>query len=367
MIAPVQNRIPCGPQVGAPPSLEQVPVGRLSVDPTYQRATDSPASRQIIVGMVKRWDWSLCQPLVVSRRSDGDLLILDGQHRHAGAIERGDIAFLPCVILSSLDREGEAKTFVELNTKRQRLTQAEVFHGMLAAGDPQAKAVADIITQTGWTVRKGSNTAVYKPDDLECAPGLVKIYARKGEAPIRFALSSLRAAYPETAVRQSATLLKALIDVFELILDDPVPTADLIGAVGAIAPDTWISRGIIHRDSFPAMSQIAAIAATMLAAAKGEEPPSTKPVSIKPVAGVPARTAPAKGATPQPVAAPPATAPAPWPTSYAPAPRPRPAPSKSEFTFGTSGKGWCSQCEQLVSREKAAACADRFCKARPHT
>jgi hypothetical protein len=360
MIAPVQNRVPCGPQIGAPPSLEQIPVSRLSVDPTYQRATDSPASRQIIVGMVKRWDWSLCQPLVVSRRSDGDLLILDGQHRHAGAIERGDIHFLPCVILSSLDREGEAKTFVELNTKRQRLTQAEVFHGMLAAGDPQAKAVADIIAQTGWAVRKGSNTAAYKAGDLECAPGLVKIYARKGEAPIRFALSSLRAAYPETAVRQSATLLKALIDVFELILEDPVPTADLIAAVGAIAPDTWISRGIIHRESFPAMSQIAAIAATMLAAAKGENPPSTKPVR----AAVEAAPAPVVAKpSPSPAATP---APAPRPISFAPQPRPKATLPKSDFTFGTSGKGFCDQCQQLVGKAKAAACTDRFCKARPH-
>lgn len=349
-----------GPQVGAPPSLEQIPVDRLAVDTTYQRATDSPQSRRIIVGMVKRWDWSLCQPLVVSRRSDGSLLILDGQHRHAGAIERGDIPFLPCVILSSLDLEGEAKTFVELNTKRQRLTQAEVFHGMLAAGDPQAKAVADLIAQAGWTVRKGSNTAAYKPGDLECAPMLVKVYAFKGEAPVKFALTALRAAYPETPVRQSATLLKALIDVFDMMFDDPVPTARLIDAVGAVQPDTWLSRGIIHRERFPAMSIVGAIAATMLAAAKGEEPPSAKPIS----------TAPTRNASPLP---PPAPAPRPEPapvskrTTFAPAPRPKAAPSKSDFAFGTTGKGWCSQCDQLVSREKASACSDRFCKARPHT
>lgn len=354
MIAPVQNRIPCGPQVGVPPSLEQIPVHRLAVDPTYQRATDSPASRRIIVGMVKRWDWSLCQPLVVSRRSDGSLLILDGQHRHAGAIERGDIHFLPCVILSALGLEGEAKTFVELNTKRQRLTQAEVFHGMLAAGDPQAKAVADLITQTGWTVRKGSNTAAYKAGDLECAPMLVKVYAFKGEAPVQFALTALRAAYPDTPVRQSATLLKALVDVFDTMLDDPLPTAKLIDAIGAVQPDTWISRGIIHRESFPAMSHIAAIAATMVAAARGQEPPSARPI-------------PAKATPVAPVAAPrpaPTPAPVPKPATFAPAPRPRAATQKPGTVFGTSGKGWCEQCDQLVSREKARACTDRFCTAR---
>jgi hypothetical protein len=364
MIAPVQNRVACGPQVGAPPSLEQVPVGRLSVDPSYQRATDSPASRRIIIGMVKKWDWALCQPLVVSRRADGDLLILDGQHRHAGAIERGDIHFLPCVVLSSLGIEGEAKTFVELNTRRQRLTQAEVFHGMLAAGDPKAKAVADLITQTGWTVRKGSNTAVYKPGDLECAPMLVKVYAFKGEAPVRFALSALRAAYPETPVRQSATLLKALIDAFDMMLQDPVPTAALIAAIGAVQPDTWLSRGIIHRERFPAMSIVGAIAATMIAAAKGEDVPSAKPVSTKEAYIAAKQTA----AAATQVASSKAPGMAAKPALVEPRPSaPRPTAKPSDFAFGTTGKGWCSQCEQLVSRAKASACTDRFCKARPHT
>jgi hypothetical protein len=67
------------PQQGNPPSLEWCSVDRLSVDRAYQRATDSPASRKIIAAMVKGWDWTLCQPLVVSRRADGGLFILDGQ------------------------------------------------------------------------------------------------------------------------------------------------------------------------------------------------------------------------------------------------------------------------------------------------
>ena len=49
MNAPVTGRAPrgdkrfaqVGPQVGAPPSLEQIPVDRLQVDAAYQRATDT--------------------------------------------------------------------------------------------------------------------------------------------------------------------------------------------------------------------------------------------------------------------------------------------------------------------------------------
>lgn len=347
-----------GPQIGAPPSLEQIPVARLTVDPTYQRAIDSTASRRIIAGMVKRWDWSLCQPLVVSRRDDGALLILDGQHRHAGAQARGDIPFLPCTILSSLDVQGEARTFVELNTKRQKLSQSEVFHGMLAAGNADAKAVLDLIEQSRWSVVRHSNTACYKPGDLACAPALVEIYRSKGGPTVSFALNTLRAAYPDVTVRQSATLLHALVMLFDMLPDDPVPMPDLIAAIGAVPPDLWLSRGIIHRQTFPALSRHTAIAATMLMAARGEEPPSTIPVARQPSpVAAPASDA---GTKAPGMAAKPTLA-EPRPSAF----RPRAKPS--DFTFGTSGKGWCSQCEQLVSREKASACADRFCKARPHT
>ena len=100
-----------GPQKGAPPSLEFVALDRLRIDDAYQRATDGPHSRKIVIGMVKEWDWSLCQPLVVSRRLDGSLWILDGQHRHAGALERGDIPHLPCVVLPALAPTDEARAF----------------------------------------------------------------------------------------------------------------------------------------------------------------------------------------------------------------------------------------------------------------
>ncbi|MDP3550639.1 MAG: hypothetical protein Q8R81_09600 [Novosphingobium sp.] len=377
MTAPATPKIQIGPQIGAPSSLENVPVGRLAVDATYQRATDSAQSRRIIAGMVKEWNWALCQPLVVSRRDDGALLILDGQHRHAGAVARGDIPYLPCSILSSLDLKGEAKTFVDLNTRRQKLSQPQVFHGMLAAGDEQAKAVLDLIEHSGWRLARTKNTGIWKPGDLECAPALVTIYATKGAAHVSFALNTLRAAYPETAVRQSSTLLHSLVSLFDDLPNDPVPLADLITAIGEVDPDLWLSRGLIYRASHPALTRHAAIAATMLLAAKGEEPPAARPVTLAPVTRIDASLFPPSALAPLPKLASPAPAKAPGMTPQGgisgavPLDRRSTAktpPGKREaFAFDTTGKGWCGQCDQRVSREKASACADRFCHARPHT
>ncbi len=357
------NRIKRGPKVGAPPSLEQIPLDRLQVDQAYQRATDSHASRRIIVNMVKRWDWALCQPLVVARRTDGGLFILDGQHRHAGALERGDIDYLPCVILSSLDHRDEASTFVKLNTERQALTQPEVFHGMLASGDPNAKAVQDLLDSTGWECARHTNTASYKVEQLGCAPMLVRTLKAKGDAPVRFALTSLRAAYPDTPVRQSATMIKALLDVFDRLCDDPdlakaVPTAKLITTIGAAEPETWVSRGIIYRSTRPAMSMTGAIAATMIAAAQGKDVPSAQPIGN--------RTEP--HGQPTPVKGPASAFQlSSRSTSAAPSAPARRAPPAANPFLTPAAKAWCTQCEQLRSKQAAAACGSQFCTLRRHT
>lgn len=352
-----------GPQIGAPPSLEQVPVDRLTVDATYQRATDTAQSRRIIVGMVKAWDWALCQPLVVSRRDNGALLILDGQHRHKGAIERGDIPYLPCTILSSLDHAGEARTFVELNTKRQKLSQRDVFHGLLAAGDTDAIAVQQLLEETGWTIASGSGTNHWKPGQLECAPMLVTALKTKGRPTVRFGLTVLRAAYPETSVRQSATLLKALFELFDAAPEAIGNAAALIATIGSTPTEQWISRGIIHHARNAHLTNSSALSAVILMALRGEEPPSPRSVSTTPGAPAPIGTnaiAPsyAKPAVPAPTPAPPRT--------FAPEPARR-APPKPANPFGMDGKGWCSQCEQIRSRPAAAACESRFCKLRSFT
>lgn len=323
-----------GAQRGNPPSLEWLGLDRLAVDPSYQRATDTPQSRKIIARMVKGWDWALCQPLVVSRRNDGSLWILDGQHRHAGARQRGDIPHLPCVVLGGIDHAEEAHTFVALNEQRQRLSQADIFFGMLAAGNADAKAVQDMIDQTRWRVIRSRNTAARLPGELDCAPMLVRMMREKNAEAVRFALTVLRAAYPETPVRQVATMLTSLGLLFVHLLEEQDSAAGLIAAIARTSPESWIMQGKNLRERRPTLSGPAALAHAMLAAARGKPLPAPSPASVT--------TSPA---SPTPAAA-------------------KAAATTAPLAFGLSGKGWCSQCEQLVTRDRAAACRDSHCKGR---
>jgi hypothetical protein len=256
--------IECGPARGTPPTLEWVAIDRLNIDAAYQRATDGSKSRRIIVGMVRQWDWALCQPLVVSRRADGSLFVLDGQHRLSGARERGDLPHLPCVILHDRDAEGEAEAFVALNTRRQRLSQSDVFNGMLAAGDDTAASVAAMLRETGWRTVNSQNMAAWKPGDINCAAMLARMVRTHGEAPVRNALTALREAYQDTPVTVPATLLKALVAIYA---EDRLAGADVdvfIESLATIEPRDWIEAGRDMRRCAPSLSPRAALAEAML-------------------------------------------------------------------------------------------------------
>lgn len=227
------EKIKAGPMVGNPPSLEWLAVGQLQVDAAYQRATDGSHSRKIIVGMVKCWDWKLCQPLVVTRRADGGFFVLDGQHRLGGARERGDITHLPCVVIPAISAEDEAAAFVKLNTARQALKQADIFAGMLAAGDLAAISVEAMMRETGWRLVRSNNSANYQPGDLQCAPRLAKLVKSSGEANVRNALAALREAYPETPVRSSARMIEALVRIYARGLLRGIDPDHLIAALAA--------------------------------------------------------------------------------------------------------------------------------------
>jgi hypothetical protein len=223
--------------IGSPPTLEWIAVDRLAIDESYQRATDSAASRRLIFHVKTKWNWNYCQPLVVSRRADGSLFVIDGQHRLSAALQRGDIAHLPCVVISGADSDGEASAFVALNTRRQKLSQGDIFNAMLAAGDADAKAVAKLLEETGWNMARSSNYNQWKPGQMFCAPMIVKALKAEGECVVRNALTALREAYPNATVPNAATMLKALFHIYrEKRVNDP---DTLIEMLGAVSPGDW--------------------------------------------------------------------------------------------------------------------------------
>lgn len=121
--------------------IASVPVMLMKLDKSYQRETNN----ENIQNLIKNWDNDRCDFLLVSFRDDR-FYIVDGQHRYTAAKYKG-IEELPCIILTELTREQEARIFSRQNENVKKLTIYDVFKANIANGDvsiPEVKIDMEI-------------------------------------------------------------------------------------------------------------------------------------------------------------------------------------------------------------------------------
>ncbi|KUR80794.1 hypothetical protein AQZ49_01835 [Novosphingobium sp. FSW06-99] len=198
-------------------------VDELSVDPSYQRSIDNPTSRALIKKIAREWDWSLFQLLVVSRRPDGELYVVDGQHRLEAARLRGDLRDLPCSVYDFRLVSHEADAFVALNQQRKPLTRLDLFKGaVIGGGDTTANHILALITGAGLTLAPHTNYACFKPGQIAAIGGICKAYKMAGPDITARALAVLANAYRGEVLRFAGTIFPAIVAT---IVDLKLPRA----------------------------------------------------------------------------------------------------------------------------------------------
>jgi hypothetical protein len=140
--------------IGCFPSIEWVHITRLSIDSTYQRSTDNSASRRLIASIAAKFDWRLCAPLVVSRRADDVLTIIDGQHRWMAACQRDDIPQLPCCVFRYENMKEEARMFIVANRARKPINRLDDYYAALAAADEDALEIEQLVRAAGFRMAR---------------------------------------------------------------------------------------------------------------------------------------------------------------------------------------------------------------------
>lgn len=198
------------PPAGRMPALNYLPPSELSVDPAYQRSIEGRDSQRLIARIAKRWDWAKCLPLLVSDRGSGQLFVIDGQHRLQAARLRGDIAQLPCVVVSVGGAEGEAALFDAVNSQRRALTPLELFRAALASGDPESLAIMAAIEAAGLTLAPHDNHQVWKPGMINNVGGIRAAWRQHGERAAAQALQLLANAFAGQVLRFGGTLYQGL-------------------------------------------------------------------------------------------------------------------------------------------------------------
>lgn len=125
------------------------------VDHRYQRELDVKRVESI----ARKWDWSLLGVPVVSKRSDGSHIRLDGQHRLAACIAagHGDVSVM-MQVHEGLSVQEEAALFLQLNGEmggsRKAVGKIDRFKARIVAKEPTALEIQGILHASGCKVAR---------------------------------------------------------------------------------------------------------------------------------------------------------------------------------------------------------------------
>jgi hypothetical protein len=310
----------CNPIIGELPVLQYCPVDQLCVDDKYQRSLESGQSIRLVRRIAANWDWGLCQPLYVARRADAKLYVVDGQHRWAAAMLRGDVWQLPCVVRSFSSTEEEAAAFVALNQERTPLTPLQIFRASIASGDPEACGIAESIKEAGLTLATTTNNQLTK-GAVGNIGGLRTCWRVHGRAALVGSMRVLATAYSDQVLRYAGSIFPGIVALAAPAVKagEPDLLVKVAELVGSKTQDRWVSQILQLVAADPSLNRGTAAVIVFKAAQRGEEPTPTRP--------------------------------------------PQAHSALAEGTFLKHAEtAWCEQCDQRISGARAAVCASPFCK-----
>lgn len=171
-------------------NIQSVEIEHLRIDPAYQR--DYKSKRAEAIG--RSWNDDQAQVITVSKRDDGKLYVIDGQHRTHGARIAGK-SHLDAEVHEGLTVEQEAELFDRLNTGRSFVNALERFRARLVYGEPEATEINKIVQEFGGAVaekigRKNSNDM-----SVRSIAALERIYNAGGPDLLREILALIRDAW----------------------------------------------------------------------------------------------------------------------------------------------------------------------------
>lgn len=226
------------PPIGSQPSIEWIHLNRLSVDEVYQRSTDNEASRRLIASIAAKFDWRLCGPLVVSRRTDDTLTIIDGQHRWMAASRRNDIPQLPCCVFRYESIEEEARMFILANRARKPMNRLDDYFAALAAADEDALEIQQLVMDAGLRVARNTASAAWAPSEVAFTAAIATSIRKFGPAVTSAVLTNIAEAFPGQKLRHGGAIFGGLVR----IMSRPEPDFDpdrLVKALQTKSADEW--------------------------------------------------------------------------------------------------------------------------------
>ena len=160
-------------------TIEWVRVDELVTPPEYQRTLDDAWVRFLF----DHSDASRMLVIVVSRRADGTLVIVDGQHRVATLRLLG-VQVVHAIVHDGLSPVEEANLFEDLNRNRHAPNVFDLFRAKVAGERPDAIAITAIASEFGYTFHRGGAVA----HSIQAVGAIEAIYRQGGSDLLRSVL-----------------------------------------------------------------------------------------------------------------------------------------------------------------------------------
>ncbi len=199
---------------GTKPELKWIKITELYIDPTYQRNARSDRSRKNVAYIQGNFCWAHCGALIVCHVPEKkQYAVMDGQHRYLAAKARPDIPELPCVVISGQDAKQQAKSFVVINEKRVAMNAFAKFHASVAAGEPDAVAVQEILDECRIEVpRSPVMKGETGPRQTQAIGTLTRMLSTHSRKHIKWALTIIPEAYGDSVGALRAQMITALVE-----------------------------------------------------------------------------------------------------------------------------------------------------------
>jgi len=143
---------------------------QLLIDHKYQR---DGISHSKILEIAKNWSPVAAGVLIVSRRPDGEMYVIDGQHRLMASLKRSDVSRLSCRVFEFESVRDEAEAFLVLNQNRASVGSFHKHKAGLVSGNETAIAVQRMADESGREVVNGGGRA---RNTLCCVSVLAMLY-----------------------------------------------------------------------------------------------------------------------------------------------------------------------------------------------
>lgn len=152
----------------------------------YQR----PINAGHVQEMTRTYNKRNFDPIVVSEREDGTLVLIDGQHRVTMCKALG-IKAVMARIVTGLSTEEEAALFLDLNGfsgQRRKILPGEIFNAKLVAKDDAAIEIKAIVEKHGFKFGNASG-------EVQAHKTLMKLHKKHGRESLDRAFKIIRNAW----------------------------------------------------------------------------------------------------------------------------------------------------------------------------